>query len=117
MAGTVRDETGGVLPGVSVELRGSGGPPSTAVTTAQGDYRFEPVVPGAYQVSFMLINFATARRGVTVPASGSVRLDVVLQLALSADVTVTGRRTFANLADVEDPAANLVGVAQSVEPG
>jgi hypothetical protein len=117
VAGTVRDETGGVLPGVSVELRGNLGQPATAVTTAQGDYRFEPVAPGAYQISFVLINFATVRRGVTVATSGAVPLDVVLHLALSADVTVTGRRTFANLADVEDPAANLVGVAQSASQG
>jgi hypothetical protein len=54
---------------------------------------------------------------VTVATSGAVRVDAVLHLALSADVTVTGRRTFANLADVEDPAANLVGVAQSASQG
>ena len=44
-------------------------------------------------------------------------MDVTLHLALSADVTVTGMRTFANLADLEDPAANLVGVAQSASQG
>ena len=45
------------------------------------------------------------------------RVDVTLHLALSADVTVTGMRTFANLADLEDPAGNLVGVAQSASQG
>ena len=51
------------------------------------------------------------------PASGTVRLDAVLHLSLSADVTVTGKRTFANLADVENPAENLVGIAQSASQG
>jgi hypothetical protein len=50
LAGSVRDDSGGVLPGVSVELLSSGRPSTTAVTTAQGDYRFEPVAPGAYQI-------------------------------------------------------------------
>ena len=40
----------------------------------------------------------------------------MLHLALNADVTVTGRRTFANLAEVEDPAENLVGIAQAATP-
>ena len=52
-----------------------------------------------------------------VPASGNERLDTVLHLSLSADVTVTSKRTFANLADVENPAENLVGVAQSASQG
>ena len=42
---------------------------------------------------------------------------MVLHLSLSADVTVTGKRTFANLADVENPAENLVGIAQSASQG
>jgi len=52
-----------------------------------------------------------------VAASGTVRLDAVLHLSLSADVTVTGKRTFANLADVENPAENLVGIAQAASQG
>ena len=58
-----------------------------------------------------------ARRDVTVPPAEVSRVDVTLHLALSADVTVTGMRTFANLADLEDPARNLVGVAQSASQG
>jgi hypothetical protein len=41
---------------------------------------------------------------------------VVLPLALNADVTVTGQRTFANLADVEI-LRNLVGIVQSASQG
>jgi len=117
VSGTVLDETGGVLPGVSVELGSGQGRAAMAVTSNHGDYGFEQVAPGKYQLSFMLVNFATARRKVTVPASGVVRVEAVLHLALSADVTVTGRRTVAQLADVEDPAANLIGVAQSASQG
>ena len=41
----------------------------------------------------------------------------MLHLSLAAEVTVVGKRTFANLADIENPAENLVGVAQSASQG
>ncbi|HZT75291.1 MAG TPA: TonB-dependent receptor [Vicinamibacterales bacterium] len=116
VSGTVRDTSGGVLPGVTVELRASGGAaPRTTVTDGQGAYRLDGVDAGRYQLTFTLINFATVRRDVDV--SASTRVDVVMPLALNADVTVTGKRTFANLADVENPAENLVGIAQSASQG
>src|SRR5471030_141213 len=117
VAGVVHDETSGVLPGVSVELRTSGGTPETSVTDGQGRFRFERVGPGHYQMSFTLINFATVRREVNVSATGTSTVDAVMHLTLNADVTVTGKRTFANLADVENPAENIVGVAQSASQG
>ena len=116
VAGSVKDETGGILPGVAVELRGSSGSPQLTTSDQRGDYRFDTVPPGRYTVTFSLINFAGTRREVTVQAA-AVRADAVLHLALNADVTVTGRNTFANLADVSDPAENLVGIAQSSSQG
>jgi hypothetical protein len=115
--GTVHDETGGVLPGVSVELRGPAGSSLLAVTDANGAYRFDRIAAGRRQATFALVNFATARREIDVPASGAIHVDATLQLALNADVTVTGKRTFANLADVEHPAENLVGIAQAASQG
>jgi len=111
------DETGGALPGVTVELRGASGAPAVAATDAQGAFRFVGVSAGHYHAAFTLINFATTRRELDVPSSGAARLDAVLHLSLSADVTVTGKRTFANLADVAYPAENLVGIAQSASQG
>jgi hypothetical protein len=115
ISGTVRDESGGVLPGTTVEVRRDVASTRTAVTDAQGAYRIEGVEPGRWQLVFSLINFATVRRDLNVIAD--VRVDVALQLALNADVTVTGKRTFANLADVDNPAENLVGIAQSASQG
>ena len=117
IAGTVRDQTGDVLPGVVVELSGQAAPARRIETDVQGAYRFDAVPEGRAAVSFVLINFATQRRPIDVPASGTVRADAVLQLALNADVTVTGKSTFTNLADVENPAENVVGVAQSASQG
>jgi hypothetical protein len=117
VVGVVRDETGGALPGVSVELRLAGDGRREAITDTGGEFRFDQVAPGGYQLSFSLVNFASVRRDVEVPATGAARGDAVLHLALNADVTVTGKRTFSNLADVENPAENLVGVAQSASQG
>jgi outer membrane receptor protein involved in Fe transport len=114
--GTVRDQTGGTLAGTTIELRDHGGSRFT-VTDANGIYRFDGLAPGRVQLSFTLVNFATTRREVIVPADGSLRVDVALSLALNADVTVTQKSTFTNLADVEDPAQSLVGIAQSASQG
>lgn len=117
VVGIVRDETGGALPGVQVELRGDTIARRQTETDSTGAYRFDLVAPGRAQVSFSLVHFANARRAVTVPASGGVRVNAVLHLTLSADVTVTGKRTFTNLADAADPAEDLVGIAQSASQG
>jgi outer membrane receptor protein involved in Fe transport len=117
VVGIVRDETGGMLPGVVVELTMAAGHIRQTATDAQGAYRFESLAPGEAQVVYSLVNFSNARRTVVVPAAGTVRLDVVLSLALHADVTVTGKSTFTNLADAEHPAQNLVGIAQSASQG
>jgi hypothetical protein len=101
--GTVRDEAGGALPGVSVECRGESGLTGLAVTDDRGAFAIG-VPPGRVQLSFVLINFATAHRELAARPAAAVRADVVLRLALNADVTVTGRTTFTNLADAPDPA-------------
>jgi outer membrane receptor protein involved in Fe transport len=114
--GRVTDQTGGTLPGVVVELRDASGPSTETVTSDTGEYAFDGLPPGAYQASFLMMNFSEVRRDVIVEP-GATRVDVVLHLALNAEVTVVGRRTFANLADVENPAEDLVGVAQSASQG
>jgi len=89
--GVVCDETGGALPGVAVELHSDGRPRTETTTDSQGEYRFEQVEPGLWQLLFTLINVATVRREVTVTAAGRIRIDSVLHLALNADVSVARR--------------------------
>jgi hypothetical protein len=117
VAGTVRDETGGALPGVTVEAHVGGGSLTSTVTDTAGAYRLE-LTPGQFELTFSLVNFAATKRPVTIAASiEPAPLNVVLHLALSADVVVTGKRTFTNLADAERPAEDLVGIAQSASQG
>jgi hypothetical protein len=116
--GRVTDDSGGVLPGVSVEIRQlSGGAVKDAVTSSTGDYAFDDLAAGHYQLSFALINFGSlAHRDIAVGAT-RLTINAVMHLALNAEVTVTGKRTFVNLADAENPAENLVGIAQSASQG
>src|SRR5262249_44428277 len=89
--GSVRDEAGGALPGVLVELLKDKAVTATTVTDSHGNYRLEVGCLARCQLSFTLVNFGTVRREITAPASGEVRADVVLRLALNAEVAVTGK--------------------------
>ena len=118
VTGTVSDETGGVLPGVSVELRPAGAEePLETVTDGVGAYRFENVPAGSAELTFRLINFSTIRRTVTVTAASPVTADALLLVAASADIVITAPRTFRNLAEIENPAENLVGIAAAGSEG
>jgi hypothetical protein len=114
VSGTVRDDTGGTLPGVSVDAHGSAGPVESTVIDSEGAYRLD-LAPGNYDLTFSLLNFGSSRR--TLVLHAAMVLDVVLHFALSADVTVTRRGIFTNLADASNPAENLVGIAQSSSQG
>src|SRR4051812_10479165 len=71
VVGIVRDETGGALPGVTVELKPTASPPVVTATDASGAFAFDHAPRGDAQLSFTLINFAPARRPIVVPASGT----------------------------------------------
>jgi len=117
VTGTVRDETGGALPGVTVEASVADADVKSIVTDASGSYRLE-LSPGRFELTFALVNFASVKRPIALTAGASpASVNVVMHLALSADVIVTGKRTFTNLADAERPAEDLVGIAQAASQG
>ena len=114
--GRVLDQTGAALPGVAIDLVVNSRE-LIATTDDTGAYRFDTVPPGNAELTFRLLNFSVLRRTVSVASSAPVTADVVLTLSLSADVIVTAAGTFRNVADVEDPASNLVGIASSASQG
>ena len=89
----------------------------TTTTDGNGHYLFEGVPAGTGELTFRLLNFGVLRRLVSVTRGNTVTSDNVLNLALNADVIVTGSTTFRNIADVENPAENLVGIASSASEG
>jgi hypothetical protein len=61
--GTVTDNTGAILPGVTVTATSPALiQPQVQVTGEQGDYRFLALPPGVYEVAFELTGFQTVRR-------------------------------------------------------
>jgi hypothetical protein len=116
VSGRVLDQTGGTLPGVAIDLVVNSRE-LTTTTDETGAYRFDDVSTGSAELTFRLLNFTVLRRTVGVTAGATVTADATLMLSLSADVIVTGTNTFRNVADVEDPAANLVGVAAAASQG
>ena len=116
IVGTVADETGGVLPGVTVHVH-AGGVEQTTFTNGVGAYRFDGLPAGPAAIDFKLINFTVVYRDSTVVVGQMVTEDAVLSLSLSADVVVTAPRTFRNIADLENPAENLVGIASAASQG
>jgi hypothetical protein len=118
LAGLVADESGSALPGANVVVRGPDGAVLASTTAgADGRYRLESLPSGRYAVEFQLPNFAILRREVTVDAGRVVSVDATLRLTLSADVAVTGKRTFRNLADLDRPEGGLIGVADAASEG
>jgi hypothetical protein len=112
----VVDETGAPLPGVLVELQAEH-TATSGVTDDTGAFVFTGVPPGRARLTFKLINFSTQRRELTVVDDKAAMLTVVMRLSLTADVTVTAERTFRNIADLDNPAENIVGIAASASQG
>jgi hypothetical protein len=91
IAGTVVDEQGGVLPGVTVTLTGADRT-ATFVSDGTGKFRFLNLPPGTYRVEAELSGFTTLIRDHIVVAVGqTVDLPMTLRVASVAEtVTVSG---------------------------
>ena len=102
IAGTVTDTTDLVLPGVTVEARGTeaGGPIETAVTDGVGAFAITGLPPGLYDVRFTLPGFQTdVRRGVALDAGVTVTVDIVLAVQFEEQVVVRRQPRAAALGD------------------
>ena len=94
ITGVVRDTSGAVLPGVTVEASGPAliEGSRTAVTDNQGAYRIVDLRPGVYTVSFTLSGFSTLKReGLDLPAEFTATVNGELTVgALEETITVSG---------------------------
>jgi hypothetical protein len=117
VAGVIRDTAGGALPGALVMVRDAQDAiVASVVAGAEGEYRIEGLMPGGYTLDVALPDFASRRTtGVRIVTGATTTLDVVLALRITADVTVSARRTFRNLAEIEG--GDLLGVANTASEG
>jgi Carboxypeptidase regulatory-like domain len=91
ITGSIKDEQGAVLPGVSVTLTGKQGT-MTQVTDSNGAYRFPALEVGAYQLAADLSGFTKASRSDLVISPGrELAIDLTLTVkGVAETVTVTG---------------------------
>src|SRR4051812_47210228 len=108
IVGTITDETGGVLPGVTVTVTGPAlqVPQGIAVTDAQGQYRVAPLPVGTFAVTYELSGFQTVKReGVQLQVGFVAKLDQSLRPGtVQETVTVSG----------ESPTVDVTNPAHSV---
>jgi outer membrane receptor protein involved in Fe transport len=93
VTGTLKDGTGGVLPGVTVTARNQEtGLSRTVVSEGTGTYRLQALPPGVYTVTAELQGFSTeARTGLVLVIDQVAVLDFGLKTAvLTETITVTG---------------------------
>jgi hypothetical protein len=88
IAGIVKDASGGVLPGVTVEaaspalIEGT----RTAVSDANGQYKIVDLRPGEYTVTFTLTGFGPFKReGLALPASFTASVNAELSVGTLAE--------------------------------
>lgn len=103
--GVVTDDSGAVLPGATVTVRGatiqSAG--LVAVTAENGGYRFANLPPGEYALEAVLQGFNTLKRdGVQVGVGTTVSLDLILKVgSLEETITVTGASPVVNVSSAQ----------------
>ena len=106
IVGKAADDTGGVLPGVTVTATSPAlqVPSVSTVTDAEGNYRLRDVpAPGLYRVVFELTGFQSiAFESVSVTAGFTARIDAAMKVSTIAEtVEVSG----------QSPVVDTVGVA------
>src|SRR5262249_51895622 len=104
IAGVVRDATGALLPGVTVEAASPAliEKVRTAITDGTGNYKIVELRPGTYTVTFSLSGFSTVKHeglelntGVTMTVNADLRVGAVQET-----VTVTGETPVVDVQNV-----------------
>jgi outer membrane receptor protein involved in Fe transport len=92
IAGSVVDEEGRVLPGVTLVLRGEGSDLST-LSAADGSFRFGNLeAPGTYRLDYSLGGASPGSKTVALDDSGSAEIEIVFRPSFLEEVTVTATR-------------------------
>jgi len=90
ISGTVRDSSGGVIPGATVTLTNDGTGQSISTTSGSvGEYTFSPVKIGHYSVSAEIKGFQKVRQNnVTVDVQQKVVVDFALPVGQSIETVI-----------------------------
>ena len=114
--GTVKDNTGGALPGVTVTITSPGlqVPQLNTISEADGTYRFSDLPAGVYRVRFELQGFKPfIREDLRLTVGFAARIDVVMEVGgLEESVTVSGQSP---VVDVTSTTASVAFTRDTLE--
>ena len=115
ISGTVNDETGGVLPGVSIDVKNlDTGQKRSLVTDGQGLFTVPGLSPGKYEVRASLAGFANAvQSGIMLAVGQQAGLTLVMKIGSAQEtITVTGA---AALVDTRSSSLSAVVQEKAIE--
>jgi hypothetical protein len=120
LTGTVRDASGAVLPGVTVEAASPRliEKARTAITDSAGVYRIVDLDPGVYSLTFSLEGFSQVRHdGLELSGSATLTIPVEMRLGnLTETIVVTGESPVVDVQSTRREAV-ITGEVISVLPG
>src|SRR5688572_20144822 len=104
ITGIVKDNTGAVIPGATLEARSTAGRVLTTTSDEGGRYRFPSVQPGTYSLTATLPGFTTAKvEQITLTVGQTATIELQLNVGgLAENVQVTSE---APLIDVKSNTA------------
>jgi hypothetical protein len=121
ITGTVRDASGGVLPGVAVEASSPAliEKSRSTVTSGAGTYSILSLRPGTYTVKFELPGFSTViREGVVLTSDFTATINVDLKVgALEETLTVTGESPIVDTSNITQRVVMTAEVRDALPTG
>ena len=118
IAGVVKDASGAVMPGVTVEAASPAliEKVRTVVTDDQGQYKIVDLRPGSYVVTFTLAGFTTFKRdGMDLTAGFTATVNAELRVgAVEETVTVTGAAPVVDTQSVQQQTAIQRGTLDAI---
>ncbi|HWI17633.1 MAG TPA: carboxypeptidase regulatory-like domain-containing protein [Vicinamibacterales bacterium] len=121
ISGTVRDASGGVLPGVTVEVSSPALIEKTrsAVSSGNGTYSIIALRPGVYSVKFELPGFTTVvREGVELTSDFTATINADLKVgALEETLTVTGESPIVDTQSITQRVVMTAEVREALPTG
>jgi hypothetical protein len=121
IAGVVKDATGAVLPGVTVEAASPAliEKVRTAVTDSQGRYNVVDLRPGVYTVTFSLTGFSALRReGVELMTNFTANVNAELRVgAIEESVTVSGASPVVDVQNIVQQRVVNIEVIEEIPTG
>src|SRR6266849_4113477 len=115
ISGTIKDQTGGVLPGVDVVVKNlDTGLTRSVVTDSNGYFTVPGLAPGKYEARAALQGFATGvQTGIVLEVAQQAAFNLILKVGTTAEtITVTGESP---IVDTRTSALSAIVLQKTIE--